>query len=335
MNINNVEKKISLNDKFFVAGSTGMAGSSICRALIHNGYGSKKNEGIILAPTRHELNLLDSENVKNWLNKNKPTVVVLAAAKVGGIYANNTFPADFILENIKIQTNIIEASWEIGVKRLLFLGSSCIYPKNASQPIIEDYLLTGELEQTNEPYAIAKIAGIKLCESLRKQYNFDAISLMPTNLYGPGDNYHKENSHVMASLIRKFCDAKKNNEKKVICWGTGKPMREFLHVDDLGAATVFCLENWDPNGVNAPLDQKGDPLTHLNVGTGQDISIKELSKKIAEISSFNGEIYWDNSMPDGTKKKLLDISQIEALGWKHQIPLDEGIKKTILDYEKL
>ena len=298
-------KKISLKDKFFVAGSRGMVGSSICRALQNNGYGSAKNESVILAPSRQELNLLESEKVKNWFNKNKPTVVILAAAKVGGIYANNTYPGDFILENIKIQTNIIEASWEIGVKRLLFLGSSCIYPKNAPQPIIEDYLLKGELEKTNEPYALAKIAGIKLCESLRKQYNFDAISLMPTNLYGPGDNYHKKNSHVMASLIRKFCDAKINNDKKVICWGTGEPMREFLHVDDLGSAVIFCLENWDPNAINAPIDKEGNPLTHLNVGTGQDISIKDLSKKIAQFSNFNGEICWDSSMPDGTKKNNL------------------------------
>ena len=330
-----MKKKISLNDKFFVAGSSGMAGSSICRALKNNGYGSAIKGGIILTPRKHELNLLESKKVREWFYKNKPTVVVLAAAKVGGIYANNTYPADFILENIKIQTNIIESSWEIGVKRLLFLGSSCIYPKNAAQPIIEDYLLTGELEKTNEPYALAKIAGIKLCEALRKQYNFDAISLMPTNLYGPGDNYHKKNSHVMASLISKFCDAKINNEKKVTCWGTGEPMREFLHVDDLGSAVVFCLENWDPNGINAPKDKEGNPLTHLNVGTGQDISIKELSKKIAAFSSFNGEIRWDNNMPDGTKKKLLDVSKIETLGWKHQISLDEGIKKTISEYEKL
>ena len=330
-----MKKKISLKEKFFVAGSTGMVGGAVCRSLKKNGYGLVENGGKILAPKRNELDLLENEKVKVWFRKNKPSVVILAAAKVGGIYANSRYPADFILENIKIQTNIIEAAWKSGVKRFLFLGSSCIYPKNVLQPIKEDYLLKGDLEKTNEPYAIAKIAGIKLCESLRRQYDFDAISLMPTNLYGPGDNYHIKNSHVMASLIKKFCDAKKNNEKKVICWGTGKPMREFLHVDDLGSAVVFCLEHWDPKEPNPPLDNQGNPLTHLNVGTGLDISIQHLSKKIAENSSYNGEIYWDKEMPDGTNKKLLDISKIRSLGWKHKISLDQGIKKTILDYKKL
>ena len=330
-----MKKKISLKEKFFVAGSTGMVGGAVCRSLKKNGYGLVENGGKILAPKRNELDLLENEKVKVWFRKNKPSVVILAAAKVGGIYANSRYPADFILENIKIQTNIIEAAWKSGVKRFLFLGSSCIYPKNVLQPIKEDYLLKGDLEKTNEPYAIAKIAGIKLCESLRRQYDFDAISLMPTNLYGPGDNYHIKNSHVMASLIKKFCDAKKNNEKKVICWGTGKPMREFLHVDDLGSAVVFCLEHWDPKEPNPPLDNQGNPLTHLNVGTGLDISIQDLSKKIAENSSYNGEIYWDKEMPDGTNKKLLDISKIRSLGWKHKISLDQGIKKTILDYKKL
>tara|TARA_B100000886_G_scaffold337886_1_gene299584 strand:- start:34615 stop:35607 length:993 start_codon:yes stop_codon:yes gene_type:complete len=330
-----MKKKISLKEKFFVAGSTGMVGGAVCRSLKKNGYGLVENGGKILAPKRNELDLLESEKVKIWFKKNEPSVVILAAAKVGGIYANSSYPADFILENIKIQTNIIEAAWKSGVKRFLFLGSSCIYPKNAPQPIKEDYLLKGELEKTNEPYAVAKIAGIKLCESLRRQYDFDAISLMPTNLYGTGDNYHIKNSHVMASLIKKFCDAKKNNDKKVICWGTGKPMREFLHVDDLGSAIVFCLENWDPKEPNPPLDNQGNPLTHLNVGTGLDISIQDLSKKIAENSLYDGEICWDKGMPDGTNKKLLDISKIRSLGWKHKISLDQGIKNTILDYEKL
>ncbi len=330
-----MEKKISLKDKFFVAGSTGMVGGAVCRSLKKKGYGLAENGGEILTPKRDELDLLESEQVKSWFKKNKPSVVVLAAAKVGGIYANYSYPGDFILENIKIQTNIIEAAWKSDVKRFLFLGSSCIYPKNAPQPIIEDYLLKGELEQTNEPYALAKIAGIKLCESLRRQYDFDAISLMPTNLYGPGDNYHKKNSHVMASLIKKFCDAKKYNDKKVICWGTGKPMREFLHVDDLGSAVVFCLEHWDPKEPNTPLDMQGNPLTHLNVGTGEDISIQDLSKKIAINSLYNGKICWDKEMPDGTYKKLLDITKIRSLGWEHKISLEEGIKKTIIDYEKL
>ena len=236
-------KKILLNEKIFIAGANGMVGQSIKRKLIQSGYGSKDHDGLILNPSREELDLLNYNHVENWFNKNKPTVVILAAAKVGGIQANNNMPADFILENLKIQTNIIENSWKTNVKRFLFLGSSCIYPKYAKQPITEESLLTNSLEPTNQWYAIAKIAGIKLCESLRIQYNFDAISLMPTNLYGPGDNYHPENSHVMASLIRKFYIAAKESIPSVTCWGSGKPLREFLHVDDLSEAALFLLEN--------------------------------------------------------------------------------------------
>lgn len=243
-----MSKKILLNEKIFIAGATGMAGSAICKALFRKGYGHK-NGGVILTTTRKELDLLDSNAVKLWFEVNKPTVVIIAAAKVGGIMANSSYPTQFILDNLKIQNNLIENSWLTGVKRLLFLGSSCIYPKFANQPIKEESLLSGQLEETNQWYGIAKISGIKLCEALRKQYNFDAISLMPTNLYGPGDNYHPQNSHVMASFIRKFYEASINSLPSVTCWGTGSPLREFLHVDDLGDAVVFALENWDPNSI--------------------------------------------------------------------------------------
>ena len=325
-------KKISLNEKIFIAGSSGMAGSAILRALKKHGYGSNSNGGAILNPNRHELNLMDQNALDNWFIKNKPTVVILAAAKVGGILANSISPADFLLENIKIQTNVIESSWKFGVKRLLFLGSSCIYPKYAKQPISEDSLLNGELEVTNQWYAIAKISGIKLCESLRFQYGFDAISLMPTNLYGPGDNYHPTNSHVMASLIKKFCEASVNSTNSVSCWGTGSPLREFLHVDDLGESVVFTLENWDPNSGNAPLDNSGVPLSFLNVGTGKDISIRDLSIKIARYAGFDGEVIWDTTKPDGTPKKQLNCQRINNLGWSAKISLDDGIKETVSNY---
>ncbi len=330
-----MNKKISSKDKFFIAGSTGMVGSAIFRALKKNGYGDLSLGGNILAPNRKELDLLESKKVEEWFKQNNPSVVIIAAAKVGGILANQQKPADFILENLKIQTNLIEAAWRSNVKRLLFLGSSCIYPKFAKQPIQEESLLSGFLEKTNDSYAIAKISGIKLCQSLRAQYNFDAISLMPTNLYGPGDNYHKDDSHVMAALIKKFCDAKKNNLEEVICWGSGSPKREFLHVDDLATAAIFCLEKWDPDSQNAPVDKNGIPLDFLNIGTGEDISIKELSNIIAESTNYKGKITWDLSKPDGTPKKQLDIKRIKALGWRPQISLRQGIKETISNYLEL
>ena len=329
-----MNKLISKNERIFVAGASGMAGSAICRSILNYGYGLKNNGGLLLSPTRKELDLTNKCHVEEWFFKNKPTIVILAAAKVGGIVANSTYPADFLLENIKIQTNIIECSWKFGVKRFLFLGSSCIYPKNSNQPICEESLLNGELEDTNLGYALAKITGIKLCELLRNQYGLDAISLMPTNLYGPNDNYHPNNSHVMASLIRKFSNAVLNSEKEVVCWGTGKPLREFMHVDDLGNAAIFVLENWSPSAPDAPVDNSGKKLTFLNVGTGQDISIKDLSLKIAEITRFNGKILWDNTKPDGVKKKLLDISRIKNLGWGPKININEGIKNTIKEYKK-
>ena len=321
--------KMDLNDeKIFIAGSTGMVGSSIKRLLKNKLNKLTKN---ILTPSREELDLTNIEEVQIWFKTNKPTVVILAAAKVGGIYANKNQPADFLIENLKIQTNVIQTAYEFGIKRLLFLGSSCIYPKFAHQPIKEEYLLSGQLEETNESYAIAKIAGIKLCESLRTQFGFDAIALMPTNLYGPNDNYDILNSHVMAAMIRRFKEAKLNKKRIVNCWGSGAPLREFLHVDDLANAVFFCLENWFPNQINAPKDSGGKPLIYLNVGTGKDISIKELALKIAKFTKYEGKIFWDHTKPDGTPKKQLDINAILSLGWKPKISLDEGIKRTILE----
>ena len=330
----NSSKKIDKGDKIFIAGCSGMVGSAIKKALIKFNYGNIELDGEIFSPSRKELNLLDFQEVKNWFSKFKPTVVIIAAAKVGGILANNTQPYDFILENLKIQTNIIEIAWLSGVKRLLFLGSSCVYPKFAEQPICEESLLSSQLEKTNEYYAIAKIAGIKLCESLRKQHNFDAISVMPTNLYGPGDNYHPSNCHVLPSLIRKFYEAKTKNLKEVICWGTGDALREFLYVEDLAEACVFALENWDPNNIDAPRTSNGELLTILNIGSEEEISIKELAKKISNIIGFKGEINWDITKPNGTPRKKLDNQRINSLGWFPTINLDEGIKKTLFDFEK-
>ena len=323
-------KLIDFDERIFIAGSSGMAGSAIKRALIASNYGNTELNGKLLCPTRKELNLLNYTDVEKWFKQNKPTVVIIAAAKVGGIKANSTKPSEFIIENLKIQTNIIEIAFLAGVKRLLFLGSSCIYPKFSKQPIREEYLLEGQLEKTNECYAIAKIAGIKLCESLRNQYKFDAISLMPTNLYGPGDNYHYENSHVMASLIRKFDEAKKNNLSKVICWGSGNPMREFLYVEDLADACIYTLEHWNPSNDNSN-NLEVDQLSFINVGSNFEISIKDLAIKIAKIIGFTGKIEWDITMPDGTPRKKLNIEKLNKLGWEAKTNLENGIKLT---YEK-
>jgi len=314
---------ITPEDRIFVAGHRGMAGSAICRALQRAGYSE------ILTSPRHELDLLAGPAVERWFAKNQPSVVVLAAAKVGGIHANSTYPADFLLENLKIQANVIETAWRSGVRRLLFLGSSCIYPKFAEQPIKEEALLTGALEPTNEWYAIAKITGIKLCEALRRQHGFDAISLMPTNLYGPGDNYHPTNSHVLPALIRRFHEASERGDASVTCWGTGTPLREFLHVDDLGEACVFALEHWDPFSADAMRDEAGDPLTFLNVGTGVDLTIRELAEAVATATGFGGELLWDSSKPDGTLKKQLDVSRLATLGWRARIPLSDGLPNTV------
>ena len=321
--------KIDNSDKIFIAGSFGMVGSAIKRKLLNYKLREKKDSLKILTPTKNELNLLNSNSVKNFFVQEKPTLVILAAAKVGGIYANSQYPADFLIENLKIQTNVIESAWSNNVKKFLFLGSSCIYPKHANQPIREESLLKNELESTNEPYAIAKIAGLKLCESLRTQYNFDAISLMPTNLYGPNDNYHHLNSHVVAALIRKFIIAKKHNLSSVTCWGSGSVFREFMHVDDLADAVIFCIENWNPSDKKAPKDSFGKNLNHLNVGTGKDIKIRKLANIIADIIKYDGEILWDTSKPDGTPKKQLDVTRINNLGWHAKIDLETGLSDTI------
>ena len=320
---------ISQSETIFLAGANGMVGSAIKRNLLKKI--SHKNETYykLLTPSREELNLLDPISVRNWFIEKKPSIVILAAAKVGGILANKSFPTEFLIENLKIQTNVIESAWSQGVKRLLFLGSSCIYPKYASQPISEESLLTNTLENTNEAYAIAKITGIKLCEALRKEYGFDAISLMPTNLYGPNDNYHPNDSHVVAALIRKFIIAKKRALTSVTCWGSGSVFREFMHVDDLAEAVIFCLENWFPSDKNSPKDIFGNSLNHLNIGTGVDITIRDLAYKIAKLTNFKGEIFWDKTKPDGTPRKQLDVSRINKLGWKSKINLDSGLKKTL------
>ena len=317
---------IDLKDCIFVAGHRGMVGSAICRALKEKGY---KN---ILKADRSNLDLKDEYSVKEWFKENKPSVVIIAAAKVGGIFANENYPADFILDNLKIQNNLIEQSWKNKVKRLLFLGSSCIYPKFSEQPIREEYLMSGQLEETNIWYAIAKISGIKLCEALRKQHDFDAISLMPSNLYGPGDNYHLDNSHVIPALIRKFYEAKTNNLDYVNCWGTGKPFREFLHVDDLANGCIFALERWNPNDDDSPKSDDGNFLNYLNIGPGKDQSIKSLAYDIAQLINYEGSIKWDVNKKDGAPKKLLDVSRINSMGWHSKISIKEGLKMTIKNF---
>ncbi len=323
---------IQPSDRIFVAGARGMAGSAIVRALRRSGYGDPAKGGELLTPSRQELNLLDDMAVRHWMYVQKPDVVVLAAATVGGIEANRSRPADFLLENLRIETQVIEAAWRNDTRRLLFLGSSCIYPKFAEQPIREESLLTGALEPTNAWYATAKIAGIKLCEALRLQHGFDAISLMPTNLYGPGDNYHPTGSHVLPALIRRFHEAKLRAES-VSCWGTGTPLREFLHADDLGEACVFALEHWSALSDDAPQHDEGTPLAFLNVGTGIDLSIRELAEHVAAAVGFEGEIHWDHSKPDGTPKKQLDVSRLAAMGWQARIALTEGLASTVTDFE--
>ena len=309
---------ISKNDKIFVAGHKGMVGKAICSSLFKHGYKS-----ILFAP-REELDLTKYSEVQNWFKKNNPDVVVLAAAKVGGILANRDYPYEFLSENLKIQTNIIENSFDNNIKRLLFLGSSCIYPKYAHQPIREESLLTGELELTNEWYAIAKITGVKLCAALKKQYNFDAFSLMPTNLYGPGDNYKNNESHVLPALIRKFSEASDCNSNLVECWGTGKAMREFLHVNDLAEACVFCLEKFNP---------ERNAINFLNIGSGEEVSIKDLASLISKEVGFKGQIFWDQSKPDGTPRKRLDLGRLNKLGWEAKIKLKDGLRDSIYDFK--
>ncbi len=330
----NTHSKLNLKDKIFIAGGKGMVGSAIKRALSKLGYGDESQGGRIYAPAREVLDLTKYNDVEDYFLNTKPDIVIIAAAKVGGIFINSKEPVNFLLENLKIQNNIIEIAYKSNVRRLLFLGSSCIYPKFSKQPIKEEYLLTSSLEPTNEWYALAKIAGLKLCEAYRKQYSFDAISLMPTNLYGPGDNYHEQNSHVIPALIKKFYKAKKGNLSSVQCWGTGSPLREFLHVDDLANACIFALEKWEPSDLKSPTEFQGNPLNWLNVGSESEISIKNLANKISNIFDYNGEIEWDESKPDGTPRKKLDTSKLKKLGWQAEIGLDEGLNRTIKSFLK-
>lgn len=303
--------------RVYVAGHRGMVGGAIVRQLAARDIET-------ITRTHAELDLTNQAAVADFFATEKPDAVVLAAAKVGGIHANNTYPAEFIYENLMIEANVIHQAYLNGIERLLFLGSSCIYPRAVAQPMREEALLTGVLEPTNEPYAVAKIAGIKLCESYNRQYGTDYRSVMPTNLYGPGDNFHPENSHVMPALIRRFHEAVESNAAEVVIWGSGKPRREFLHVDDMAAASlfVFDLERDVYKANTAPM------LTHINVGFGDDVTISDLAYRIAEVTGFSGDIVFDNTKPDGTMRKLMDSSRLNTMGWAPQIPLVEGVRST-------
>ena len=307
----------------FVAGHGGMVGSAIVRAL------SSNNSNNIVTATRERVDLLNQKSVNNFFAQNDIDQVYLAAAKVGGIHANNEYPAEFIYENLMIQSNIIHSAHLADVKQLLFLGSSCIYPKFAKQPMAEDSLLSGILEYTNEPYAIAKIAGIKLCESYNRQYKRDYRSVMPTNLYGPNDNFHPENSHVIPAMIRRFHHAVENNAKEVVIWGSGSPMREFLHVDDMADACIHIM-NLDSGTYQANTQPM---LSHINVGTGIDCSIRELAETIANVTNFGGDLIFDTTKPDGTKRKLLDVNRLKKMGWQYSISLKSGLAETYQWYK--
>lgn len=302
------------DSKVYVAGHRGLVGSAIVRTLEKQGYTN------LLLRTHDKLDLLNQKIVQDFFEKEKPEYVFLVAAKVGGIMANQTYPADFIYENLVIETNIVRNAYKSNIKKLLFLGSSCIYPKMAAQPIKEKYLLTGPLEKTNEGYAIAKIAGIIMCQSYNKQYDTNFISVMPTNLYGPNDNFDPETSHVLPALIRKFDAAKRNSDKSVTMWGSGSTYREFLHVDDLANACIFLMEHYNDSDI-------------VNIGTGEDIAIKNLAEMVRDIVGYKGDIVWDTTKPDGTPRKLLDVSKLHALGWKHQIPFSRGIKEIYAWYK--
>ena len=306
---------MNADSRLYVSGHRGMVGSALCRALAAAGLPDP------ITFTSSELDLRDQAAVRAMMERERPTHVFVAAAKVGGIHANNVYRADFLYDNLMIEANLIHAAHEVGVEKLLFLGSSCIYPKLADQPLVEDALLTGALEPTNEPYAIAKIAGIKLCEAYRDQHGSNFISAMPTNLYGPGDNYDLQNSHVVPALIRKFHEAKVNGDPTVTCWGTGSPRREFLHVDDLAEACLFLMEEYDGKAF-------------VNVGTGSDLSIKELAELISRIVGYDGDIVWDTDKPDGTPRKLMNCDRIHALGWTHQIGLEEGLRAVYEEYSR-
>jgi len=310
--------EINLDAKVFVAGHRGMVGSAIVRNLKARGYVN------IVTETRAELNLLNQKQVEDFFAKGSIDQVYLAAAKVGGIHSNNTYPAEFIYENLQMQLNVVHAAHANDIDKLLFLGSSCIYPKAANQPMAEDALLTGLLEPTNEPYAIAKIAGIKLCESYNRQYGTDYRSVMPTNLYGPNDNFHPENSHVLPALIRRFHEATQSNAKEVVIWGSGNAKREFLHVDDMAEACTFVME-LPKETINECTELMS---SHINVGTGVDCSIKELAEAIAKVADFKGELRFDRSKPDGTPRKLLNTEKLKSLGWSSRVELSEGVKDT-------
>ncbi|WP_256002935.1 GDP-L-fucose synthase [Pedobacter deserti] len=303
------------NAKVYIAGHRGMVGSAIYRKLVKEGFSN------IVTRTSAELDLRDQQAVASFFESERPEYVFLAAAKVGGIVANNTYRADFLYENLAIQNNVIHQSYLNGVKKLMFLGSSCIYPKLAPQPLKEEYLLTGPLEETNEPYAIAKIAGIKMADAYRDQYGCNFISVMPTNLYGYNDNYHPQNSHVLPALIRRFHEAKVNNSPEVVIWGSGSPMREFLFADDLAEACYFLMESYNESGL-------------VNIGTGEDLSIKDLAGLIKKVVGYEGELRFDSSKPDGTPRKLMDVSKLHAQGWKHKIELEEGIALAYQDFLK-
>ena len=313
------------NSKIYIAGHLGLVGGGIWRAFERHGYTN------LIGRSIDELDLMNQQAVGEFFAAEKPEVVVLVAAKVGGIHANDTYRGQFIYENIMIEMNVIHAAKEHDVKKLLFLGSSCIYPKLAEQPLKEEALLTGSLEPTNEPYAIAKIAGIRLCDAYNRQYDTNFISAMPTNMYGPGDNYHPENSHVLPALIRRFHEAKESGTDKVVCWGTGSPLREFLYSDDLAEACVFLVENANYKDM-AFTDDSGTVQSHINVGSGREITIKELAETVKEVIGFEGELEWDTSKPDGTPRKLMDSSRIKALGWEAQVPLKEGIARAYADF---
>ncbi len=306
---------MEINSKIYVAGHRGLVGSAIVRALESKGF---KN---IITKTHAELDLVDQAAVRKFFEMEKPEYVFLSAAKVGGIYANDTYPADFVYVNLQIQNNVIHSSYLNGVRKLCFLGSSCIYPKFAPQPMKEEYLLDGKLEPTNEPYAIAKIAGIKMCQSYNRQYGTNYISVMPTNLYGPNDNFDRENSHVLAALVRKFVEAKIKNARSVSVWGSGEPKREFLHVDDMANACLFLMEKYDGSDI-------------VNIGTGEDLSVAELAGLVAAECGFQGGLEFDRSKPDGTPRKLLDVSRINHLGWKSRIPLQKGIHEMVEWYRE-
>ncbi len=313
---------MSKNDRIFVAGHRGMVGSAIMRKLQNQGCTN------IVTRARNELDLVQQADVITFFAKERIDRVYMAAAKVGGILANNTYPAEFIYENLMVEANVVHAAWRAGVKKLLFLGSSCIYPRLAPQPMAENMLLTGVLEPTNEPYAIAKIAGIKLCESYNRQYGTDYRSVMPTNLYGPGDNYHSENSHVIPGLLRRFHDAKQNAAPEVLIWGTGAPMREFLYVDDMAEACLHIME-LDPDSYARNTQPM---LSHINIGTGEDLSIRELAKTIGDVVGYQGRIAFDTTKPDGTPRKLMDVARMKSLGWRPQVGLRDGLALAYADF---